>query len=85
MKFLEKDELSNYKFQTEFLKPFDYVFTHHSSTDVKWQVVRCMYQMVLVKAHNIKSGWRTLLRVFIAAAQDTTGMSLCDEYIDRQI
>eukprot|EP00698_Gefionella_okellyi_P024701 TRINITY_DN878_c0_g1_i2.p1 TRINITY_DN878_c0_g1~~TRINITY_DN878_c0_g1_i2.p1 ORF type:complete len:1588 (+),score=410.80 TRINITY_DN878_c0_g1_i2:68-4831(+) len=72
MKFLEKEELANYQFQKEFLKPFDFVFTHHPSTDIKWQVVRCMYQMVLVRAANIKSGWRPLLRVFCMAAQDTT-------------
>lgn len=70
MKFLEKEELSHFKFQKEFLKPFQYILLHNSSTAIKDLVLRCISQMVQAKARNIKSGWTTLFSVLSAAAKD---------------
>lgn len=76
MKFLEKDELANYQFQKEFLRPFEHIFSNQPVEDLRYLVVRIMQQMILVRARNIKSGWHGLLHVFAAAASDSSGTPL---------
>jgi brefeldin A-inhibited guanine nucleotide-exchange protein len=35
MRFLEKEELANFKFQKDFLKPFEYTMTHNHNPDAR--------------------------------------------------
>lgn len=70
MRFLDIDELSHFKFQKEFLKPFEYIFVHNDSNDVKEMVLECINNMMLAKADNIKSGWKAIFSVFIVAAKE---------------
>ena len=70
MKFLHRDELSNFNFQNEFLKPFVVVMRNSSSYDVRELILRCIGQMVLSNVSNIKSGWRSLFQIFKTAADD---------------
>ncbi|KAH6813250.1 SEC7-like guanine nucleotide exchange family protein [Perilla frutescens var. frutescens] len=70
MKFLEREELANYTFQNEFLRPFAVVMQKSSSTEIRELIVRCISQMVLSRVSNIKSGWKSVFTVFTAAAAD---------------
>ncbi|OMP11373.1 SEC7-like protein [Corchorus olitorius] len=70
MKFLEREELANYNFQNEFLRPFVIVMQRSSSTEIKELIVRCISQMVLSRVTNVKSGWKSVFMVFTAAAAD---------------
>ncbi|KAI9136456.1 hypothetical protein BKA69DRAFT_1104037 [Paraphysoderma sedebokerense] len=70
MKFLEKDELANFKFQREFLKPFEYVLANNPSVAVKDMVLRCLQQMIQARAKVIKSGWKTMCGVFAKAGNE---------------
>ena len=35
MRFLEKEELPHFKFQKDFLKPFEYTMAHNSNPDIR--------------------------------------------------
>ncbi|KAK6120849.1 hypothetical protein DH2020_045405 [Rehmannia glutinosa] len=70
MKFLEREELANYNFQNEFLRPFAVVMQKSCSTEIRELIVRCISQMVLSRVNNIKSGWKSVFMVFTAAAAD---------------
>lgn len=70
MRFLNIDELSHFKFQKEFLKPFQHIFLHNESLEVKDMVLECINNMILAKADHIKSGWKTIFGVLTAAAKE---------------
>eukprot|EP01018_Ginkgo_biloba_P032255 Gb_26513 [translate_table: standard] len=70
MKFLEREELANYNFQSEFMKPFVIVIRKSSSVEIRELVIRCVSQMVLVRVNNVKSGWKSMFMVFTSAASD---------------
>ncbi|KAI3634879.1 hypothetical protein MIR68_007260 [Amoeboaphelidium protococcarum] len=70
MKFLEKDELVNFKFQKDFMKPFEYILMKNQSMVIKDMVLRCVHQIIQAKAVSIKSGWKTLLSVLKTAAKE---------------
>ncbi|XP_027089655.1 brefeldin A-inhibited guanine nucleotide-exchange protein 1-like isoform X1 [Coffea arabica] len=70
MKFLEREELANYNFQNEFLKPFVIVMQRSSSAEIRELIVRCISQMVLSRVSNVKSGWKSVFMVFTTAAAD---------------
>ncbi|GAB4852994.1 Protein big1 [Ancistrocladus abbreviatus] len=70
MKFLEREELANYNFQNEFLRPFVIVMQKSSSAEIRELIVRCISQMVLSRVSNVKSGWKSVFLVFTAAAAD---------------
>ncbi|KAL2536489.1 Brefeldin A-inhibited guanine nucleotide-exchange protein 2 [Forsythia ovata] len=58
MKFLEREELANYNFQNEFMKPFAIVMHKSSAVEIRELIIRCVSQMVLSCVKNIKSGWK---------------------------
>ena len=35
MRFLEKEELAHFKFQKDFLRPFEYTMIHNSNPDIR--------------------------------------------------
>eukprot|EP00873_Tetraselmis_striata_P021183 jgi/Tetstr1/441447/TSEL_029692.t1 len=70
MKFLERDELANYTFQNEFLRPFVVVMRQSHSVEIRELIIRCVSQMVLARVANVKSGWKSMFMVFTTAAQD---------------
>uniref|UniRef100_A0A061RZG9 Brefeldin a-inhibited guanine nucleotide-exchange protein 2-like n=1 Tax=Tetraselmis sp. GSL018 TaxID=582737 RepID=A0A061RZG9_9CHLO len=70
MKFLERDELANYTFQNDFLRPFVVVMRQSSSLEIRELIIRCVSQMVLARVANVKSGWKSMFMVFTTAAQD---------------
>jgi brefeldin A-inhibited guanine nucleotide-exchange protein len=70
MKFLERGELPNFRFQKDFLRPFEYIMKRNRSPTIRDMVVRCVAQMVHSQASNIKSGWKNIFSVFHLAASD---------------
>lgn len=73
MKFLEKEEMPQFSFQKDFLKPFEYIFLNNSSIQIKDMVQRCVAQLIQSKGYNMKSGWQTLLSVFTIGSRDENG------------
>lgn len=90
-KFIEKGEFSNFRFQKEFLRPFEHIMKKNQSSAIRDMVVRCVAQMVNSQAPNIRSGWKNIFSVFYLAAGDqdesivemafqTTGKIITDLY-----
>lgn len=74
MKFIEKGEFANFRFQKEFLRPFEHIMKRNGSTAIRDMVVRCLAQMVNSQAHNIRSGWKNIFSVFHLAAGDSEAL-----------
>ncbi|KAG8949407.1 guanine nucleotide exchange protein for ADP-robosylation factor [Tulasnella sp. 424] len=72
MRFLEKEELAHFKFQKDFLKPFEYTMIHNQNPEVREMILQCLQQMIQLRVHNIRSGWRTMFGVFSAASKSLT-------------
>ncbi|KAH7163552.1 hypothetical protein B0J13DRAFT_538797 [Dactylonectria estremocensis] len=71
MRFMEIEELAGFKFQKNFLKPFEHVLANSNNVTVKDLVLRCLIQMIQARGDNIRSGWRTMFGVFTVAARET--------------
>lgn len=69
-RFLEIDELPHFKFQKDFLRPFEYILANNPALAVKDMVLQCLNQMIQARAENIKSGWQTMFGVFTFAAKE---------------
>jgi brefeldin A-inhibited guanine nucleotide-exchange protein len=74
MKFLEIEELPGFKFQKDFLKPFEHIIANSQVVPVKDMALRCLIQMIQARGSNIRSGWRTMFGVFTVAAREPYGM-----------
>lgn len=70
MRFMEIEELPGFKFQKDFLKPFEHVISNSNNISVKDMALRCLIQMIQARGENIRSGWRTMFGVFTVAARD---------------
>lgn len=70
MRFLEIAELPHFKFQKDFLRPFEHVMSHSTALPVKDMVLRCLSQMLQARGDNVRSGWRTMFSVFTTAAKE---------------
>nr|GEW39325.1 brefeldin A-inhibited guanine nucleotide-exchange protein 2-like [Tanacetum cinerariifolium] len=70
MKFLEREELANYNFQNEFMKPFVIVMRKSGAVEIRELIIRCISQMVQSRVSNVKSGWKSMFMVFTTAAYD---------------
>ncbi|KAI2722732.1 hypothetical protein CBS147332_3661 [Penicillium roqueforti] len=70
MRFLEIEELPGFKFQKDFLKPFEHVMANSTTAAVKDMILRCLIQMIQARGDNIRSGWKTMFGVFTVAARE---------------
>ena len=73
LKFLEKEELPHFKFQKEFLRPFEYIMAHNDAAAIKEYILICVNQLVELRGDNIKSGWKSILAVLTKAAREEDG------------
>lgn len=80
MRFMDIEELAHFKFQKEFLKPFQYIIVHNKSFEVKDMVIECINNMVLAKASHIKSGWKTIFEVLTVGAKDKKDLLVTKAY-----
>ncbi|KAK5142851.1 guanine nucleotide exchange protein for ADP-robosylation factor [Rachicladosporium monterosium] len=70
MRFMELEELPGFKFQKDFLKPFEVILGSSRLVGVKDMVLRCLMQMIQARGEMIRSGWRTMFGVFTVAARE---------------
>eukprot|EP01088_Endostelium_zonatum_P015100 TRINITY_DN3564_c0_g1_i1.p1 TRINITY_DN3564_c0_g1~~TRINITY_DN3564_c0_g1_i1.p1 ORF type:complete len:1744 (-),score=398.50 TRINITY_DN3564_c0_g1_i1:89-5320(-) len=70
-KFLEKEELKNYHFQKDFLKPFELIMTKNPNVDSRELIINCVKDIVTRMYKNIKSGWKSIFAVYAISAADT--------------
>lgn len=70
MRFMKIEELAGFKFQKDFLKPFEHILADSQNVTVKDLVLRCLIQMIQARGDDIRSGWRTMFGVFTVAARD---------------
>lgn len=73
MRFMEIEELPGFKFQKDFLKPFEHIMANSNAVAVKDMVLRCLIQMIQARGDNIRSGWKTMFGVFTVAAREPYG------------
>ena len=73
MKFLDIDELANFKFQKDFLRPFEYVIGNNSDPKIKDMVLACLQQMIQAKSKSMKSGWKAIFSAFSKAGRESHG------------
>ena len=74
LKFLELEELSNFKFQREFLKPFLLIIQHTKVNKLQDFVIRCLLQIVQSKYSAIKSGWQMISLILSHTTEYTIGL-----------
>ncbi|ANB14854.1 Arf family guanine nucleotide exchange factor SEC7 [Sugiyamaella lignohabitans] len=74
LRFFDLEELSHFKFQKDFLKPFEYTMVHNNDKAAKELVLECLQQMILAKSDRIKSGWSAMFGVFSKASNVEYGM-----------
>ncbi|KAI3739034.1 hypothetical protein L2E82_29391 [Cichorium intybus] len=70
IKYLEHEELANFTFQNDILKPFVILMRNTRAETIRKLIVDCTVQMTKSKVGSIKSGWRSVFMVFTAAAND---------------
>lgn len=70
LKFLERGELKNFRFQKEFLRPFEVVIRGGRQLAVRDLVVRCVQQFVEARSEALRSGWRNILAILAAASHE---------------
>ena len=85
MRFMEIEELPGFKFQKDFLKPFEHVMANTSTVAVKDMVLRCLIQMIQARGDNIRSGWKAMFGVFTVAAREPYGMQFPDGRDNAQL
>ncbi|CAO1623335.1 unnamed protein product [Jaminaea pallidilutea] len=68
-RFLELEELPHFRFQKDFLKPFEYTMRNSASSESKDMVLSCLQQMIMSRIQNMRSGWRTLCGTLGAASR----------------
>lgn len=68
MKFLERGELPNFRFQKDFLRPFEIIMNRNRAFQSRELVVECINHMVNTHYNKIISGWKNVFSVFTMAA-----------------
>lgn len=80
-RFLDLEELSHFKFQKDFLQPFEYIMEKNSSGEVKDMVLQCIRQLLLSKKNAFRSGWISVFNV-CGAATSSSSKSLLNTAFD---
>lgn len=80
IRFLDLEELPGFKFQKDFLKPFEHIIHNTGVVQVKEVVLHSLIQMIQARGQNIRSGWRTIFGVFTVAARERYGTFCKFEY-----
>lgn len=68
LRFFDIQELAHFKFQKDFLKPFECAMLNNKDDACRDLVLQCMHQMLQSKSAQIRSGWTAMFAVFSAAA-----------------
>jgi brefeldin A-inhibited guanine nucleotide-exchange protein len=71
--FLDLEELPTFKFQKEFLKPFESAITKTPDLKMKDMVLACIQQLIQAKGKKLKSGWKVVFAILIKTAKEHYG------------
>lgn len=71
LKFLEMDELPSFKFQKDFLRPFEHVLLNSKDKDLHDLVLICLKQIILSKGKSLRSGWKTIFSAISKVSQNS--------------
>jgi brefeldin A-inhibited guanine nucleotide-exchange protein len=69
-RFLDIEELTGFKFQEEFLKPFYYILKNSKDQQVTEMVLSNLDNLIQLKGYKIKSGWKSIFAVLSYTAKD---------------
>ncbi|KAI8905469.1 hypothetical protein EDD86DRAFT_257459 [Gorgonomyces haynaldii] len=70
IKFLELEELSNFKFQKDFLRPFEEIIRNNLDPKIKDMCLVCLQQLIQAKGQSIKSGWKTIFGSIMRSSRE---------------
>lgn len=70
MKFLQRDELGNFNFQRDFLKPFEVIAAQTKRPEIHELIIASLGQMIDARARNIMSGWKIVLNTLGRCGND---------------
>jgi Sec7-like guanine-nucleotide exchange factor len=91
-KFLEKPELSDFNFQSTFLRPFLQIMENKGTReDIRELILRCVDNMVRTKSHNLRSGWKIFFSILTLSARDsserinTLGLAILQRLLDEHL
>lgn len=80
MRFMDIEELAGFKFQEDFLKPFNYILQHANDLEVTDMILNCLSNLIQLKGSKIKSGWKTIFTALDYTANDTNENSVRKTY-----
>ncbi len=67
-KFFEREELDNYQFQKEFLKPYEVIINQSRLPENRIALLNCLTRVITSHAQNIKSGWTSIFAICAASS-----------------
>ncbi|KAJ3127570.1 Brefeldin A-inhibited guanine nucleotide-exchange protein 2 [Nowakowskiella sp. JEL0407] len=82
MKFLEREELSHYNTQSEFLKSFEWIMKYNTNIVIRELILSSITQMITARSKSIKSGWKS---IFVVLSRVTDGLSGVEEDESRLV
>jgi brefeldin A-inhibited guanine nucleotide-exchange protein len=92
LKFLDKPELSEFNFQSSFLRPFQVVMENKGSrVEIREMVLSCVDNIIRTKSQNLRSGWKILFAILAASAFDEhdkiekTGLTILQRLLDEHL
>ncbi|ETO25722.1 hypothetical protein RFI_11417, partial [Reticulomyxa filosa] len=78
--FFDKEELTNFQFQSKFLVPFYQIMQQSKTQTIRLLIVECIHSIVKTKFANVKSGWKTVFSVISLAAKDPHELLVAKSY-----
>ena len=92
LKFLQKPELSEFNFQSSFLKPFLTVMEDRKSRDdIRELILQCIDNIIRAKSRYLKSGWKIVFSILTLSASDPIekieyfGLSILQRVLDEHL
>lgn len=73
IRFLAKNELRGFSFQSAMLQPFSFAMRRSKSSKVREMIVLIQEHVVRSRGDKLRSGWRSLLAVLAFASDDSSG------------
>lgn len=75
MKFLDKEELQNFNFQSKFLSPFLSILTGDPtpSLETRELILHVIGNMIRARGHNLRSGWKPVFAIHEVVAGSQHG------------
>ncbi len=80
VKFLQRDELGNFNFQRDFLKPFEVIASQTKRFEIRELIIASLGQMIDSRASNIMSGWKIVINTLAKCSADSHRGVVCSAF-----